>query len=107
MELIGPVAAQNKVDAMQNKSFVPLDPTETPTNFSRHRSRSVGNRRGKSDKEASKPLLPMDKFPATSAGTYHTCTVPEIKGHGNVCGVLFCLWFVCRAVTVIICVSYL
>lgn len=60
MELIGPVSAQNKVDAMQSKTFVPLDPTEAPSGFSRHRSRSVG-RRG-SDKAASE-LLPISQFP--------------------------------------------
>lgn len=61
MELIGPVAAQNKVDALQSKTFVPLDPTEVPSGFSRSRSRSVGHRRR--DKESSQQLLPMDQFP--------------------------------------------
>lgn len=71
MELIGPVAAQNKVDAMQNKSFVPLDPAEAPSGFSRRRSKSVG-RKGR-DKEESKQLLPIDQFPASapSAGIIH------------------------------------
>ena len=67
MELIGPVAAQNKVDAMQVKSFVPLDPTEVPAGFSRQRSRSVSNKRSKTDKELAKPLLPIDEFPALSS----------------------------------------
>ena len=62
MELIGPVAAQNKVDALQNKTFVPLDPTEVPSGFSRNRSRSVGHRKSK-DKESTQQLLPMDQFP--------------------------------------------
>lgn len=63
MELIGPVAAQNKVDAMQSKTFVPLDPTEAPSGFSRHRSRSMGNRRSQ-DKGDSAQLLPISQFPA-------------------------------------------
>lgn len=68
MELIGPVAAQNKVDAMQCKTYVPLDPTEAPSGFSRGRSRSVGHKRGKT-KGAAQTLLPLEQFPAaTSAG---------------------------------------
>ena len=61
MELIGPVAAQNKVDAMQGKTYIPLDPTEAPNAFSRHRSRSVGNRKGHDKAETE--LLPISKFP--------------------------------------------
>lgn len=61
MELIGPVAAQNKVDAMQSKTYVPLDPTEAPSSFSRHRSRSVRSRQDK----ASEELLPISQFPVT------------------------------------------
>lgn len=63
MELIGPVAAQDKVDAMQSKTFVPLDPTEAPSGFSRHRSRSVGHRKSQ-DKAAVEQLLPISQFPA-------------------------------------------
>ena len=69
MELIGPVSAQNKVDAMQSKTFVPLDPTEVASGFSRQRSRSVGNR--KSQHKNPQELLPLEQFPAsTSPGTY-------------------------------------
>lgn len=71
MELIGPVAAQTKVDAMQSKTFVPLDPTEAPSSFSRHRSRSVGHRKGQ-DKAASEQLLPIAEYPATTGMYVHT-----------------------------------
>lgn len=71
MELIGPVAAQNKVDAMQSKNFVPLDPAEAPSGFSRHRSRSVGNRRSQ-DKADSAQLLPISQFPAVFGGCVFT-----------------------------------
>lgn len=74
VELIGPVAAQDKVDAMQSKTFIPLDPTEAPSNFFRHRSRSVGNR-SRQEKAASQPLLPITQFPAATA----SATVPAVR----------------------------
>lgn len=75
MELIGPVAAQNKLDAMQSKTFLPLDPTQMPSGFPRHRSRSVGNRRSR-DKAASEQLLPISQFPAV-VGMY-VCVCADV-----------------------------
>lgn len=88
MELIGPVAAQNKVDALQSKSFVPLDPTEAPSSFSRNRSRSVGHRRGK-DKESQQQLLPMDQFPAIPAAQSGECQFLELQNIAVKIGLIF------------------
>lgn len=60
MELIGPIAAQDKVDAMQSKAFVPLDPTEVPKG--RPRSRSMGSRRGRNP-TPEVLLCPFKEFP--------------------------------------------
>lgn len=62
MELIGPTAAQRKVDAMQSKGFVSLDPTEQ-LKGGRVRSRSVGSRRGRGQGEETL-LCPLKDFPA-------------------------------------------
>ena len=62
-ELIGPVAAQRKVDAMQSKNFIPLDPTELPP--TRIRSRSVVGRRG--PKKGETLLLPVEPDIATGS----------------------------------------
>ena len=64
VELIGPIAAQKKMDAMQTKGFQPLDPTEQPKGWGRSRSRSVGSKRGK-QKEEEELLCPVEEFPAS------------------------------------------
>jgi len=64
VELIGPIAAQKKMDAMQTKGFQPLDPTEQPKGWGRSRSRSVGSKRGK-QKEEEELLCPLEEFPAS------------------------------------------
>ena len=64
MEVLGPIAAQKKVDAMQVKSFVALDPTEQPKFGHRSRSRSTGSRRRQSQREE-ELLCPLSEFPAT------------------------------------------
>ncbi len=65
MELIGPIASQDKLDAMQSKSFVPLDPTEVAKG--RKRSRSLGSRRGRQP-VPEVMLCPFDKFPGEHTG---------------------------------------
>ncbi len=67
MELIGPTAAQRKVDAMQSKGFAALDPTEQPKG-GRVRSRSLGSRRGRGH-GVETLLCPLNEFPA-SAGEW-------------------------------------
>lgn len=69
MELIGPVAAQEKVDAMQSKNFVFLDPTELPQ--IRARSRSVTGRRGNRKSSSETPLLPVDNNHLTNGKIPH------------------------------------
>ena len=72
MELIGPIAAQKKVDAMQVKGFQPHDPTEPPKRPYRTRSRSVGTRRGKSLPSQEELLCPFDEFPAPAVSLQHS-----------------------------------
>lgn len=63
MEVIGPVGAQKKLDAIQSKVFQPLDPTEKAKSH-RPRSRSTGNKRGKHHKQGEEELLcPLEEFP--------------------------------------------
>lgn len=76
MELIGPVAAQMKVDAMQNKTFVPLDPTEQASGHGRGRSRSVSNKRGPRKGSVEELLLPLEAYQASGKTTL-TDTVPK------------------------------
>ena len=68
MELIGPVAAQKKYDAMQSKNFVALDPSETGKVGHRQRSRSTGSRRGRNQEAQENLLCPLDEFPPTFRG---------------------------------------
>ena len=85
MELIGPVASQNKVDAMQSKSFVCLDPTEPVNNFSRARSRSMGAKRGPK-KTVSELLLPLDNQTNSCKSSHHTLPSRELSiSHCGLC----------------------
>ena len=65
MEVIGPVAAQNKVDAMQGKGFQPLDPTDKGSSGGGHRtrSRSTGSRRRRSKTADEDLLCCLNEFP--------------------------------------------
>lgn len=63
MELIGPIGAQKKIDGMQSKAFVPLDPMEKVKGHTRPRSRSMGSRRGRSDNNAEVQLCSFEEFP--------------------------------------------
>lgn len=68
-ELIGPIAAQRKMDAMQTKGFQSLDPTEPPRH--RGRSRSFTSKKGKQQQAGEEDLLcPLQDFPVieSSAG---------------------------------------
>eukprot|EP00731_Ephydatia_muelleri_P037908 Em0597g3a len=60
MELVGPVAAQRKLDAMRSKSFVHLDPVQKAK---KRRYSMLRNSKAKSVDEDL--LCPLDKFPAT------------------------------------------
>lgn len=62
LEVIGPVAAQKKQNAMKVKSFVFLDPMERVKSH-RIRSKSVGKR--SREKQVEEYLCPIDEFPAT------------------------------------------
>ncbi len=62
IELIGPAAAQRKVDAMQSKGFAALDPTEQLRGGARVRSRSLGSRRGRGH-GVETLLCPLEDFP--------------------------------------------
>ena len=64
MELIGPIAAQKKYDAMQSKNFVALDPSDTGRAGHRMRSRSMGSRRGRHQDVPEVLLCPLGEFPA-------------------------------------------
>ena len=64
MELIGPIAAQKKYDAMQSKNFVALDPSDTGRAGHRMRSRSMGSRRGRHQDVQEVLLCPLGEFPA-------------------------------------------
>lgn len=64
-ELIGPIAAQKKYDAMLSKNFVALDPNDVGKVGHRVRSRSMGSRRGRNQEAQENLLCPLDKFPAT------------------------------------------
>ena len=68
MELIGPVAAQKKYDAMQSKNFIALDPSETGRVGHRQRSRSTGSKRGRNQETQENLLCPLDEFPPTFRG---------------------------------------
>ena len=63
MELIGPIAAQKKYDAMQSKNFVALDPSEQGKTGHRTRSRSMGSRRGRNQEAKEILLCPCDEQP--------------------------------------------
>ena len=63
MELIGPIAAQKKYDAMQSKNFIALDPTDTGKVGHRARSRSMGSRRGRNQETKEILLCPLDEHP--------------------------------------------
>ena len=63
MELIGPIAAQKKYDAMQSKNFVALDPKEQGKAGHRARSRSMGSRRGRNQEAKENLLCPFDEHP--------------------------------------------
>lgn len=64
LELIGPIAAQKKYDAMQSKNFVALDPSDVGKTGHRPRSRSMGSRRGRTQDAQEVLLCPLDEFPA-------------------------------------------
>lgn len=64
MELIGPISAQKKYDAMQSKNFIALDPTDVGKTGHRTRSRSLGSRRGRNQEVQEILLCPLDEFPA-------------------------------------------
>lgn len=82
MEIVGPVSAQKKLDAMATKSFVPLDPTEPPRSH-RTRSRSVTSRKkgaGPAVREETL-LCPLEDFPTTPPVTGgHFSHLPDSGG---------------------------
>lgn len=59
MELLGPVAAQKKLDAMQTKNFQCIVPTDKGKIKSRGKSK-----RGKHEDEDVNLLCPLERFPA-------------------------------------------
>ena len=63
IEIIGPVGAQKKIDAMQSKTFQALDPTEQPRGGHRSRSQSLGSRRGRQG--TGELLCPLEEFPVS------------------------------------------
>ena len=60
MEVLGPVAAQQKLDAMQEKNFQCIDPTEKP----KSKGRGKSSRRGKHEDEEDL-LCPLSEFPTS------------------------------------------
>lgn len=85
MEIVGPVSAQKKVDAMATKSFVPLDPTEPPRSH-RSRSRSLTSRKksgGQTVREETL-LCPLEDFPTTPPVTGgHFSPSLDSSGHAT------------------------
>ena len=74
-ELVGPIAAQKKYDAMQSKTFVALDPSDSGRAGHRARSRSMGSRRGRTQDTQEVLLCPLDEFPAAKGElAKHVCT---------------------------------
>ena len=63
IEILGPVGAQKKMDAMQSKAFQPLDPTEQLRGGHRSRSQSLGSRRG--GQGNTELLCPLEEFPVS------------------------------------------
>lgn len=62
MEVLGPVAAQRKLDAMQAKSFQPIDPTDKGKAGLGGKARARKSRHYNSQEDL---LCPLSEFPAT------------------------------------------
>ena len=63
-EMLGPVAAQKKIDAMQNKSFQPIDPCDRAKSGIRVRGKSFRRSRHESSEE--ELLCSLNEFPVSS-----------------------------------------
>ena len=98
MELIGPIAAQKKYDAIQSKNFLALDPSVQGKAGHRARSRSMGSRRGRNQETKEVLLCPFDEHPVkrtlSRACQYCVCLLLSVFVWlwTNICRVSFRIW---------------